>query len=219
MTGTITQLEDERFYMINPNGKGRATAGEYYMPLLKRDCEYAISQTNSMAEASRYLNVNYGTFKKWAKLYGVFKANPNQKGRKKNRTADALPLIDIFAGKHPHYNRTKLKSRMIRAGIKTEECELCGYHQKNPLTNLVPLTLYNLDGNNSNLALENLQLRCYNCIYVTSDKVPRVKYTANEVHQMTKDLKVLGDVSDEDFQKMQEELLNEATANEENTNE
>lgn len=201
--------------MINPNNKGRATRGHYWKPLLKKECEYAIGQTTNMSEAARYLHVDYNTFKKWAKMYGVFKPNQHQRGKKKNRIADATPFEEIFAGLHPHYNRTRLKNRLIRSGTKPNECELCGYNKVNPITNSVPLTLYNLDGNNFNLSLDNLQLRCYNCVYITSDKPPRNKSESNELRQMSTDMKELGNITDEEFRTLQEELLDEVNKNNE----
>ena len=36
--------------------------------------------TKSNMEAARWLEVNYNTYKKWAKYYGVFEQHLNQKG-------------------------------------------------------------------------------------------------------------------------------------------
>ena len=40
----------------------------------------AQSQTKSAAQASRWLNVSYNTYKKWAKYYNVFDQHKNQIG-------------------------------------------------------------------------------------------------------------------------------------------
>ena len=40
----------------------------------------AQENTVSAAEASRWLEVSYNTYKKWAKYYGVFEQHKNQEG-------------------------------------------------------------------------------------------------------------------------------------------
>jgi hypothetical protein len=197
--------------MINPN-KARGRGGAY-IPLLKRDIEHAIQYSNSMAEAARFLNTGYPTFKKYAQMYGLFKTNQGVRpkaGRKATRS-DIYSIDRILNNEYPKYDRGRLKERLIHSGILPEECGMCGYKQTNPITNKVPLTLYSLDGNNSNFKLDNLQLRCYNCMYITSDKshlhAKSIKIKDNNL--ANHDMRAVSGLTDEDLQKLQEELLNE----------
>jgi hypothetical protein len=183
----------------------KTESGSQYRPFLKHEIEDAIKNTVSMKRAAIYLNVSYPTFRRWAKYYGLWKP-VSPKAIKKNRTAESIPLQDIFDGKHPNYHITKLKDRLIRAGIKAEECELCGYNHYNPLSNKVPLTIYYLDGNRKNMALENIQLRCYNCLYVTSDK-PRPVYGVNFKRRTDEDMKNHFNLTEEELQELHDEIV------------
>lgn len=46
-------------------------------------------------------------------------------------------------------------------------CSLCGWHEINPTTNLVPLEVHHIDGNYKNNSYENLQVLCPNCHALT----------------------------------------------------
>ena len=142
-------------------------------PLLKKDIETAQLHTKSAAEAARYLHVNYSTYKKYARLYGIFEQHKNQfgKGISRQKKKGVFGLDDILAGKYPTYDRGKLKERLIRAGYLPQRCDLCGYEKQRFLDGRSPLVLQNRDGNPNNLLLENLQLICYNCYYCTTGKV------------------------------------------------
>lgn len=47
------------------------------------------------------------------------------------------------------------------------KCELCGWGEKNPVTNLIPLEIHHKDGNYLNNTKENLQVLCPNCHSLT----------------------------------------------------
>lgn len=47
-------------------------------------------------------------------------------------------------------------------------CERCGWHEVNPSTGRVPITLEHIDGNWENNKIENLALLCPNCHSLTS---------------------------------------------------
>ncbi len=51
-------------------------------PILKSDLDIAQANTRSAAQAARYLNVSYNTYKKWARYFGVHESfkNPTVKG-------------------------------------------------------------------------------------------------------------------------------------------
>ena len=144
--------------------------GAIRRPLLYKDIEYAQSQTNSHAETARYLNISFGTYKRWAKAYNLYDTNhknPAGRGITKKRVRGIHGLDDILAGKRPTYDRNKLKDRLIRAGYLLPECAFCGHTKTRP-DGRGPFVLGYVDGDSNNLNRENLRLLCYNCTYLTT---------------------------------------------------
>lgn len=50
-----------------------------------------------------------------------------------------------------------------------EKCCLCGWNERHPVTDNVPLEVNHIDGNSCNNAEENLQLICPNCHSLTAN--------------------------------------------------
>jgi len=128
----------------------------------------AQNHTKSNMEASRWIGVSYNTYKKWAKYYDVFDQHLNQEGFgiKKGWATYRIPLEDILSGKRPlpkNYSFSFLKNRLIDEGYLQNECSNCGYNEENILTGKVCLSLDFIDGNSSNLTMENLRALCPNC--------------------------------------------------------
>jgi DNA invertase Pin-like site-specific DNA recombinase len=123
----------------------------------------ACTESASMAEAASKFDINFQTFRKYAKELGVWK--PNQAGRgishKKADGRDKYPLNDILNGKYPHYSSHKLRLRLIADGLKKDQCEECSIEDWNgkPL----PKHLEHVDGNHYNHELSNLRILCPNC--------------------------------------------------------
>lgn len=151
----------------------KKVSGLIRRPLLHRDIQYAQSQTKSHAEAARYLNVSFTTYKRWARMYDLYEnehKNAAGKGVTKHRTKGLFGLDEILAGKHPNYDRGKLKERLIAAGYLKAECDLCGHTETRP-DGKGPFVLHYRSGNTKDLSLDNLALRCYNCTYLTTGVV------------------------------------------------
>ena len=148
-------------------------------PILRADIENAQAHTNSNAAAARFLNVPYARYKKYAELYGIFERHLNltgigvDKGYSKRPTS--IPLREILEGKHPTYSIAKLKNRLVARGKLTEECSLCGFHERRVTDKKVPLMLSFKDGDKTHRALDNLELLCYNCMFLTTG-APSVVY-------------------------------------------
>ncbi len=72
----------------------------------------------------------------------------------------ALPLEEILR-RNRKRNRYHVKSRLMAAGLKTNECEECGLTQwrGEPLS----LALHHINGDGTDNRLENLVLLCPNC--------------------------------------------------------
>lgn len=148
-------------------------------PVLRSQIEEAQRHTNSNAAAARWLNISYKRYKKYAELYGLFDRHLNpagfgiDKGLSKRPTSK--PLKDILEGKHPNYSLTKLKNRLIARKKLQEECSLCGFNERRVTDNKVPLMMHFKDNNHKNFSLDNLELYCYNCMFLTTG-APSVAY-------------------------------------------
>lgn len=153
----------------------------------------------SMAEAARWLNVPFGTFKYHAVKFGLYA--PNQSGRGRtlpNRGNNKrIPLLDILDGSVEYRaGGNIMKRRLLSAGIKKDRCEECGQLPEWNGKHLV-LQLDHIDGNHNNWKLENLRILCPNCHTQTpthSGKALKLKhfknikdYTLDEIKTAAKD--------------------------------
>lgn len=146
--------------------------------LTKEEIEIAIRNTQSNSGAARFLGVALSTYKKYASIFidetdgrSLYDKHCNQRAKGIHKTRlffnKEIPLNDILNNKRPGYPISKLKYRLINKGYVVERCNLCGFDQKR-LTDLsMPLLLDQIDGNPDNYMLENLQLLCYNCYFLT----------------------------------------------------
>lgn len=140
-----------------------------YRPILESEILHAQKSTESGKEAARFLNVDYKTYMRYAKMYGLFDTHKQKKSKQtRPKMRGLLGLHEILAGKHPNYPKRKLKDRLIRAGYLAEECALCGFAKKRDIDFICPLLLHCVDGDNHNYSLDNLQLRCLNCSFLTT---------------------------------------------------
>lgn len=181
-------------------------------PLVKRDIEIAYANSNSAAEAARYVGVSYKTFKKYAQLYDMWYTNQSGKGVTRTRGVSTTGLLAILDGKHPSYDPTKLLERCIRAAIFKQECYLCGFNERR-VDGRTPLLLYFKDGNRTNFKRENLEPRCYNCTYLTTGVINK-KLLTMDPGVFQKDLLSIARENNEeialsDVQSLQEDLLDE----------
>jgi len=150
----------------------RLKRGHGYRPIMKHEILEAkealkLKFPNGFNEAmvARHMRLTYQTYKKYAKMHGVWSPSPNIKGKKNifDPERGKYPLSEILQGKHPNYSVFRIKDKLIRSGIKKEECERCGWHERSLLTGKVPLLLNFMDENHKNHALENMKLYCVNC--------------------------------------------------------
>ena len=141
------------------------------MTLSKHNIELAIKSTQSMGQAALYMNVSKNTFKKYAKLHGLYKPIKNWKGiRKTGNVGSALKhdLKQILEGKTPNtYREDTLLKKGIHEGYLKCACSNCSadFTHMNVMTQLPPLILDFLDRNPMNTKLENLRVLCFNCVY------------------------------------------------------
>ena len=162
--------EDLRAIGIFKEDPRRLRKGRGARPLLESEIKEAQEHCNNATACARYLHVGYNCYKKWAKAYGLFKTNPWGKGDKKRYWAPdkgKYPLNQILEGKFPEYPIYRLKDLLIRSGTKKTECENCGFEEHRITDNKMPLLISFKDGNEKNHLLENIEILCYNCMFLT----------------------------------------------------
>ena len=147
---------------------GRPSKG---MTLSKHNIELAIKSTQSMGQAALYMNVAKNTFKKYAKLHGLWNPKKSSAGiRKTGNVGSQLKhdLKAILEGKNPNpYREDTLLSKGISEGYIACKCSNCGvyFSHIDTANRQPPLILDFLDRNPMNTALANLRALCFNCIY------------------------------------------------------
>jgi hypothetical protein len=147
-----------------------ARTGRPSANLTPQRIEWAIKSTQSMRQASIYLNVTYNTFKKYAERYNLWKPVESSKGIKRSSSAKLGQSINkILSGENPNpYRDDTLLKKAIREALIKCECSSCGadfnIESKSP-----PLMLDFLDKNTQNTHIDNLRALCFNCIYILHD--------------------------------------------------
>jgi hypothetical protein len=147
---------------------GRPSKG---MVLSKHNIELAIKSTQSMGQAGLYMGVAKNTFKKYAKLHGLWNPKKSSKGiRKVGNVGSQLKhdLKSILEGKNPNpYREDTLLTKGIREGYIACKCSNCSadFSHIDSQDRLPPLILDFLDRNPMNTKLDNLRVLCFNCVY------------------------------------------------------
>ena len=140
----------------------------------------AMARTKSNRAAARYLSVSFVHYKKWAKLYKDEASGLTLWEKHKNQSGTGIPkfltgksnepaLIDIIEGRATPSSFTpqKVKTRLILEGYLLEECGHCHMTERRVLDYKMPLLLNFKDKNKHNYRLDNLELLCYNCYFLT----------------------------------------------------
>ena len=90
----------------------------------------------------------------------------------------AMPVERLLAGRR---NRTHIKERLIKLGLKENRCEVCGISDW--LGRPLSLPLHHVNGDGGDNRLENLQLLCPNCHSQTTNFGGRKRRRADGVEE------------------------------------
>lgn len=155
-------------------------AGRPRINLTEAQVRYAIQNTYSVAEAARFLNISYNTFKMYAKMYideetGKSLFDLHRKETRPPGVPDTRSyhcnqgykekLEDILSGKIQGYSAKKLRKRLLLSGWVECKCENCGWDEPRITDGNYPLLLDFRDNNWRNQRLENIRLLCFNCYF------------------------------------------------------
>jgi len=183
-----------------PRKDGRG--GRKPIIILESEIRDAMKHTKSNKAAALWLKVSYNTYRKWAIQYidagtkktlfdiqlnptGIGIGRPTARGRrsKGGKGSSMKALQDILDNKVPKYPLHKLKHRLWRANLKAKECDCCGYGESRITDGEYPLVVSHKNGDKEDFTLENLEILCYNCYFVTvGNPWGRRKWYYNKPH-------------------------------------
>ena len=162
------EMKEEGFF---PNLQEKITKrGLGARPILESQIKAAQAKSRSAREAARTLGISYNTYKKYAKLYGIFEdlKNPYGVGIERNVGIRNIKynIEDLIDGKHLHYPLHKFKNKLFDSGYLPKVCGSCGFSEERVTDGKMPLLIDFLDGNLNNRKLDNIRPLCYNCFFL-----------------------------------------------------
>ena len=88
----------------------------------------------------------------------------------------AIELSELLVP-NSDFQSYKLKTRLIKEGLKEPKCEICGWAEKAP-GGRIPVELDHVNGNHRDNRIENLRVLCPNChsLQTTHRGINKVKY-------------------------------------------
>lgn len=186
-------------------------------PLSKQQIQAAMNKTKSNRAAARYLGVSYIHYKKWAQNYdsetheNLFEQHKNQAGKGipkfLNGSVKQPAVLDIIEGRvdPSHFTAAKIRDRMIGEGYLNDCCAGCGFNERRVLDYKVPLIMNFKDGNKKNYKLDNVELLCYNCYFLTVGDIFSDKQVQSmEEHKPVNEGKVDWEIDDYHLQRLKE---------------
>jgi hypothetical protein len=72
-----------------------------------------------------------------------------------------MPIEELLVTDRPQTNRSHLKQRLLKEGLKQNRCERCGLTEW--LGDPINMQLHHVNGNGKDNRLENIILLCANC--------------------------------------------------------
>jgi hypothetical protein len=119
-------------------------------------------------------------YKKYAREYKDEETGLSLFEKHKNQSGTGIPkflagksgepsLKEIIEGNaSPHsFTPEKIRNKLITEGYLLEKCDRCSFQERRVLDYKMPLLMHFRDSNKKNYRVENLELLCYNCYFLT----------------------------------------------------
>lgn len=161
--------------------------------LTKDDILRGMKHTKSIKALARYLKVSYAYLKPHMKLHKdeetgktLYEIHKNQQGKgikkflKNGYKSPNVKLIFKEGIGYESFTPEKIKIHGIKEGYLYEKCYRCGFEERRVIDFKVPLLMNFLDGNRQNYLLENIELLCYNCYFLTIGNI----FTPDQVRRI-----------------------------------
>ena len=153
-----------------PKRELRLKRGRGYRPLLQSEIEEAKTHSVFAAGQARWLGINFKTYKKWARFYGIYESNQNAKGKTWVRDPERgkYPLSRILTGEFNSELKVTdwmVKYKLTNSNVFPLRCNICGYDKERITDRKVGILLDHKDGNLRNFSKDNLQFLCWNCMW------------------------------------------------------
>jgi len=183
-----------------------------YRTLDRETIERTIRETNSNAQAARFLGIHVNSWKKYASYYtdpttgktlyelhnnkfGLGTTDKVLKGRKTRAT-----IYDVVEGIVPakSFRPGDLKAMIVKEGLLESRCACCGFNEARITDGKVPLMITFRNMDRRNWSIDNLQLLCLNCYFLQIGDVLTRQQHAYLQYAMTEDKTNVRDVLDLD---------------------
>jgi hypothetical protein len=151
-----------------PSQPQKLKRGRGYRPLLRSEIEEAKKHSIFGAQQAKYLGVAISTYKKYAKMHGLWEPRPDSKGKKRTPDPNSgkYPLNQILNGDfngNPAVNDWMVKKKLFRNQTFPLECAICGYNKTRFGSEWPILLVDHMDEDRTNFKKENIRLLCLNC--------------------------------------------------------
>lgn len=136
----------------------------------KEKISLIVKESKSYTECIKKLGLspksasNFDTLKRYIKLYDldISHFSTSTEGLKNHVSFITISLEDILVKDSTYANRTKLKEKLYKEGLKKRECEKCGQGEEWKGNN-ISLIIDHINGVSDDNRIENLRILCPNC--------------------------------------------------------